>query len=287
VAHNLVAAGGEPAREPDVADYAFKQGGFMTADTRLLGRPLWYELMTTDMKAAEAFYTDVIGWTAAPFDASPEPYTMFSRTGDIAVAGVMTTPADLKAPPFWSMYVGVPKLEDAAAHITRRGGRACSPVIQVPTVGRMQMMTDPQGAAFYIYEPARDEQRPETAAEVGEASWHELMTTDAAAASAFYREVFRWEPSEAMDMGEMGTYQMFNRPHGMIGGMMNKPAEMAHVPPHWQIYFRVPDITAAVDRITSSGGQILNGPMEVPGGDMVVNAMDPQGAAFSLHEKKG
>jgi len=121
---------------------------------------------------------------------------------------------------------------------------------------------------------------------VGAASWHELMTTDAAAAMKFYSEIFGWRPSETMDMGAMGTYHMFNRPHGMIGGMMNKPPEMANVPPHWMIYFRVPDINAATERIKANGGKILNGPMEVPGGDWVVNAIDPQGAAFSLHAKK-
>jgi predicted enzyme related to lactoylglutathione lyase len=147
------------------------------------------------------------------------------------------------------------------------------------------MMKDPQGAAFYIIQPAPAGERPETA-EIGEASWHELMTTDAPAAMKFYSEVFGWQPGEAMDMGPMGKYYMFNRPHGAIGGMMNKPPEMAHVPPHWMIYFRVPDIDAAADRVTVNGGKILNGPMEVPGGDRIVNAVDPQGAAFSLHERK-
>ena len=256
------------------------------AASTLLGRPLWYELMTTDMPAAEAFYRTVVGWTSMPFEGSPQPYTMFTRSGNVPVAGLMAKPDGTEAPSFWAMYVGVPKLEDAAAHITRRGGRESSPVITVPTVGRMQMMQDPQGAAFYIYEPASMDFPPEAAAEVGEASWHELMTTDAPAAMAFYSEVFGWQPSDALDMGDMGTYQMFNRPHGMIGGMMNKPPEMAHVPPNWQIYFRVPDITAATERITAHGGQILNGPMEVPGGDMIVNAMDPQGAAFALHARK-
>jgi predicted enzyme related to lactoylglutathione lyase len=257
----------------------------VTAST-LLGRPLWYELMTTDTKAAETFYKTVIGWTAKPFDGSPQPYTTFSRGGDTPVAGLMERPADLNAPPFWAMYVGVPKLEDAAAHIRRLGGRECSPVIEVPGVGRMQMMSDPQGAAFYVYEPEWTELPPEGTPEVGEGSWHELMTTDAPAAMKFYADVFGWTPSEAMDMGPLGKYQMFDRPHGMIGGMMNKPPEMADVPPNWQIYFRVKDIDAAVERITAGGGRILNGPMEVPGGDRVVNAMDPQGAAFSLHERK-
>ena len=258
----------------------------MTVGTStLLGRPLWFELMTTDMKAAEAFYRPVVGWTAVPFEGSPQPYSMFTRSGEVPVAGFMTKPDEVDAPPFWAMYIGVPALEDAAAHVKRLGGREMSPVIEVPDIGRMQMMTDPQGAAFYIYEPASTDQPPEGAPDVGEASWLELMTTDVPAAMTFYNDVFGWQTSEAMDMGELGTYQMFNRPHGMIGGMMNKPPELAAVPPNWQIYFRVPDINAAVERIKANGGQILNGPMEVPGGDWIVNAMDPQGAAFSLHAK--
>ncbi|HEY0872321.1 MAG TPA: VOC family protein [Vicinamibacterales bacterium] len=256
----------------------------VTAST-LLGRPLWYELMTTDMDGAASFYGAVIGWTSRAFEGTPQPYSVFERAKDAPSAGFMTKPEEVPGPPFWSMYVGVPKLEEAAAHIKRLGGQECSPVIEVPGVGRMQMMNDPQGAAFYIYEPASTDQPPEGPPAVGEASWHELMTTDAPAAMRFYQEVFGWQPSEAMDMGELGAYQMFNRPHGMIGGMMNKPPEMANVPPNWQIYFLVPDINEAVDRIKANGGQVLNGPMEVPGGDWVLNGMDPQGAAFSLHAK--
>jgi len=256
------------------------------ATSTLLGRPLWYELMTTDMKAAEAFYRAVVGWKTAPFDGAGQPYTMFNRSADVSVGGVMTKPAEVKAPPFWAMYVGVPKIEEAAAQIKRLGGTAHTEVIEIPTVGRMQLMMDPQGAAFYIYEPARAERPPEGAPELGDGSWHELMTSDVPAAMKFYQQVFGWQPSDTMDMGEMGKYQMFNRPHGMIGGMMNKPPELANVPPNWQIYFRVPDVDAAVQRITANGGQIANGPMDVPGGDRILNAVDPQGAHFSLHSKK-
>ena len=198
----------------------------------------------------------------------------------------MKTPEGMNAPPFWAMYIGVPKLEEAVSQIEQLGGSQMSPVIDVPTIGRMQMVRDPQGAAFYVYEPSNDPKQPEGAPEVGEGSWLELMTTDAPAALKFYSDVFGWQPSETMDMGPMGKYYMFNRPHGMIGGMMNKPPEMANVPPNWQIYFRVPDVDAAVQRITANGGQIANGPMDVPGGDRILNAVDPQGAHFSLHSKK-
>lgn len=90
-----------------------------------------------------------------------------------------------------------------------------------------------------------------------------------------------------MDMGPMGTYHMFGRHLGSLGGMMNKSAETAQVPPNWSLYFRVPDLEAAVARVTANGGKVLNGPMEVPGGDHIVNCMDPQGAAFSKHARKG
>jgi len=257
-----------------------------TAASTLLGRPVWYELMTTDTEAAEKFYKNVIGWTSEPFPGAQNPYTVFKRSPKDQVAGVMPRPDGMNMPPFWAMYVAVPSLDEAVTHIKRLGGSALSGVIDVPTVGRLQMMKDPQGAAFYIIQPTPREERPETPPQVGDASWHELMTTDAPAAMKFYGDLFGWQPGEAMDMGDQGKYHIFTRPHGMIGGMMNKPPAMATVPPHWMIYFRVPDINAAVERVKANGGQILNGPMEVPGGSKIVNAMDPQGAGFSLHELK-
>jgi predicted enzyme related to lactoylglutathione lyase len=252
----------------------------------LLGRPLWYELMTTDMKAAESFYRNVVGWQTEPFDGAGQPYTALNRDGGTAIGGVMKRPDDVKAPPFWAMYIGVPNLEEAVQKIKRLGGREHTGVIDIPNIGRMQMMADPQGAVFYIHQPANDPQGAEAAPEIGEASWRELMTTDALAAMTFYEQMFGWHQSQAMDMGQMGTYYIFNRPHGQIGGMMNKGPEMANVPPHWQIYFRVPDVHAAAERIKANGGQVINGPMEVPDGDWILNAIDPQGAVFGLHSKK-
>jgi predicted enzyme related to lactoylglutathione lyase len=256
------------------------------ATSTMLGRPVWYELMTTDMKTAESFYKTVVGWTTEPFAGAGKPYTALNRSGKVGVGGIMEKPAEVKAPPFWAMYVAVPKLEDAVSHITRLGGKTHTDVISIKDVGRMRLMMDPQGAAFYILEPASAERRPEGAAEIGDASWYELMTTEPEAAMRFYHDVFGWEPGQSMDMGEMGPYQIFNRPHGQIGGIMKKPAQMANAPSNWQIYFRVPDVDAAAERIKAAGGKILNGPMDVPDGDRILNAMDPQGAAFGLHAKK-
>src|SRR5262245_43018140 len=258
----------------------------MTASPMLV-RPLWYELMTSDLGAAESFYKTVVGWTTAPFEGSPMPYTMWMR-GSVPVGGAMTLPAEVKSagvPPHWMMYVGTPSIEETVAHVERLGGMAVSPVIEVPNVGRFRAMRDPQGAHFSLYQPQNDP-HPEALPEVGNTSWHELMTTDPEAAKAFYRDLFGWQETSVMDMGPMGKYHMFGRGLGPMGGMMNKPAEMASVPPNWLYYFLVPDINAATARVTANGGKILNGPMEVPGGDWIAQAMDPQGAAFALHQRK-
>lgn len=252
----------------------------------LLGRVLWYELMTTDVAAAKAFYTKVIGWTVAPFQGAQDGYEIWKRAGDVGVGGVMTIPPGMNFPPHWGMYVGVPKLEEAVAQIEVRGGSALSPLIDIPEVGRMRTMRDPQGAAFSILQPYPEGTPSDRQPETGEVSWHELYTTDAEAALKFYGELFGWQPTEALDMGPMGKYHMFARGVGFGGGMMNISKEMGQMPPNWNFYVRVPDVHEAVERVKANGGQVLNGPMEVPGGDWAVNCMDPQGAAFGLHHTK-
>src|SRR5215210_1247122 len=98
----------------------------MALSSSMLGRPIWYELMTADTAAAETFYKNVVGWTAAPFGASPQPYTIFKRSGDAGVAGMMKMPDGMNVPPFWAMYVGVPDFAAAVAHIKRAGGSELS-----------------------------------------------------------------------------------------------------------------------------------------------------------------
>ena len=66
-----------------------------TAVSPMLGRPVWYELMTSDPAAAESFYKNVVGWTSAPFEGSPDPYTVFKRSGQVQVAGLLKTPAGM------------------------------------------------------------------------------------------------------------------------------------------------------------------------------------------------
>ena len=86
------------------------------APAQILGRHVWSELMTTDVKGAEDFYKRVIGWTAEPFPNSPNPYIQFKRPGGAGAAGLMERPAGMNMPPFWSMYIAVPDLDEMAGH---------------------------------------------------------------------------------------------------------------------------------------------------------------------------
>ena len=88
-----------------------------------------------------------------------------------------------------------------------------------------------------------------------------------------------------MDMGENGTYQMFSRKGVLLGGMFNASPQMP-APPGWLHYVLVDDLNRAIEAVKSGGGQVLNGPMEVPGGDWIAQCMDPQGAMFAVHARK-
>jgi predicted enzyme related to lactoylglutathione lyase len=146
------------------------------------------------------------------------------------------------------------------------------------------VVDDPQRASFVLFRaanPGPDQPPPGLLGRIG---WHELYATDWAQALAFYRALFGWQQAEAIDLGAMGTYQTFSVGGETIGGMFNKPPAIPAT--FWLFYVNVDDIDAALARVTAAGGQILNGPMQVPGGDWIIQAQDPQGAMFALVGKR-
>lgn len=251
------------------------------------GKFVWYELMTTDMKAAEAFYTDVVGWTSTDSGNTDMDYTLFLAEG-VRVAGLMTMPAEalkMNVPPAWLGYIGVDDVDASAKKLAELGGTVHRAPDDIPGIGRFAIVTDPHGAAFALFR-GNDGDMPEIAQQAnGNIGWHELMAGDLATEYPFYEKLFGWTKDQTMPMGEMGDYQLFAHASVPIGGMMTKPANMP-APPHWGFYFNVEALDAATGRAEARGGKILNGPMEVPGGAWVVNCVDPQGAHFNLVSMK-
>jgi hypothetical protein len=251
------------------------------------GRFYWYDLMTTDVEGAKSFYTKLIGWGTMNWDGAGQSYTMWTN-GKTPIGGVNTLPEDARkagAPPHWLSYVLVPKVDETLSQVEKLGGKVLVPGMDIPTVGRFGVFSDPQGAVLAAFTPL--EEAPGAAPKTGDFSWHELATSDPAGALSFYQKLFSWEKGDAIDMGEMGIYQMYKRKGGdfPLGGIFKKPAEMPVSA--WLYYALVSDVKKSVDEVKNLGGQILNGPMEVPGGDLIAQCLDPQGAAFALHSRKG
>ncbi len=244
---------------------------------------IWYDVMTTAPEAATSFYRDVIGWSARDSGVHGANYTLLSF-GDAMVGGLMATPPEALAmgvPPCWTGYIGVPDVDAHVRRVLAAGGAERRAATDIPSVGRYAVVADPQGAVFILFTPAGIPQRPNIAPGApGHVGWHELYAVDGATAFDFYHDMFGWTKSEAIDMGPMGTYQLFAAGGEPCGGMMTRPAEAPG--PCWGYYFNVATINAAVARVHDAGGKVRHGPMQVPGGMWVAQCSDPQGAAFGM-----
>lgn len=253
---------------------------------------IWYELLTDNADAAAAFYGKVIGWTTQSAGMPDMDYRFFS-SGDGSdtkdgVAGFMAITPDLAAggaQPAWFGYIGVDDVDATVAALTAAAGTVLTPAMDLDGVGRMALVADPQGAPFYVMKGASDETSYSFAAQepkVGHCAWNELSTIDPEAAKAFYGTLFGWTKDGDMDMGPMGKYEFLKASDGRfaLGAVMPKMPEMPVSA--WSYYFRVPDIDAGAAAIGAHGGTILQPPIEIPGGDYSLMALDPAGAAFGL-----
>ena len=248
------------------------------------GRFVWYEDLAKDPKAAIDFYTEVVGWKTQPFTESGHDYVMWVGSQG-PLGGVMKLPdeaAKMGTPPHWMAHVQVENVDATAALAQKLGGTVHKEPTDNPTVGRFAVIGDPQGAFVSIFTP----NTPMTlhdSSKAGEFCWNELMTSDSFGAFNFYSQLFGWKIINELDMGPIGTYRIFGIGDKQMGGMMNIP-KGASMPPTWIYYTETSDLDAALERAKKRGATVMNGPMEVPGGGRIAQLMDPQGAAFALHQ---
>jgi predicted enzyme related to lactoylglutathione lyase len=250
--------------------------------TNAHGSWIWYELLTADAGKAKAFYDSVCAWN---IDAQPAPGGMDYRminAADGAAGGVMQLNADMLAggaKPTWLGYIGVDDVDASVAAVVAAGGQVQLPAFDIPEVGRLAMVTDPQGNPFYVMRGAT-EGHSSTAYQrlgFGHVAWNELRTSDDAAALAFYGKLFNINTAGVMPMGEMGDYTFIGNGDSkgeMVGAVMKAPPG---APTGWGFYFRVPDITEAQAKVEAGGGKVTMGPHQVPGGEWVINVTDPEG----------
>ena len=255
----------------------------------LQGSWVWYELMTPDPEGAKAFYEAVVGWQMA-LGPSEDDYGFVTAPDGAMVGGILRLSNDMcehGAKAGWLGYLGVDDVDASIRAIKAKGGKSVMPARDVEIAGRIALVADPGGVPFYIMKPS-----PPPGSEGGESTafqadithghcgWNELMAADAARETQFYTELFGWSLPEPMDMGEYGKYQFVAHDGVTVGAIMGTMPDARH--PLWSHYFWVPSIAAAKSRIEQHGGQVINGPMQVPGDGWIVQGIDPQGAMFSL-----
>ena len=249
---------------------------------------IWYELMSADPEGSKAFYDAVVGWTISDAEPAYNGYRMIGRSDGGFAGGVLPLTDEMQqhgARPTWLGYISVPEVDEAARSIEGAGGKTLMPATDIPNVGRIAMVADPQGAPFYVMKPTPPTNDPNAKSDVfapteqQRVGWNELNTSDPAAGRKFYGDQFGWDTNDFMDMGEMGEYRFIDHHGARLGALCGV---MPGGRPAWRFYFRVPSITKAKDVIEARGGTVRVGPMQVPTGDYIVIGSDPQGAEFAL-----
>jgi predicted enzyme related to lactoylglutathione lyase len=246
----------------------------------------WYELITTDVTAAGAFYRDVVGWGTKADSTSQLPYALFT-TGEVSTAGLMELPEEgrkMGAMPRWMGYVGISDVHAAADRIKRLGGAVYVPPTDT-NIGRISVVADPHTATFGVVDRLRvTPQLPTDFGKPGRIGWHELFAADLDKEVAFYCALFGWQKTNT-ENHLADAYVSLSSGGQIIAGAFKKPPGGSL--PFWLFYVNVDDLDAAAERVRAGGGQALFNDVELPSGLWVAHCVDPQGAAFALQGKKG
>ena len=243
-----------------------------TIGTRV-GQFVWHELMTADVDAAKAFYSELFGWEFEIYKPGEMDYAMISAKGQTH-GGFMALDPERGIPPHWIGHVLVEDADQALARAEKVGGKAAFGPLDIPEIGRFAIIADPQGGVVSAYAPAG-----EGPAGTGTFLWDEFLAADVEGAKAYYTEVFGWT-TEAMDMGGAGTYTLFKRDGASVAGLMKNPAE--HAPPHWLTYIATGDVDATIEKAGALGATVYAPAMDVPGVGRFAVLGDPTGAAFGI-----
>lgn len=246
------------------------------------GTPIWYELLTNDAAASTTFYEEVIGWRVQPPQPGDEKEYRTLDTGHGLVGGMMQLSDQMRsngARPTWLFYIGVDDVDATAKKVEAAGGKILMAAFDIPNIGRLAMIADPQGIPLYIMRGASD--GTSTAFDrhgMGKCNWNELATPNQAEGNAFYEKVFGWKYPDKMSMPN-GDYVFAAVGETTFGATM---PQTPGAPQGWQFYFRTPDIEVAAEKVKKAGGKVHAGPMEVPGGDRVIVASDVHGVPFGV-----
>jgi predicted enzyme related to lactoylglutathione lyase len=245
------------------------------------GEFCWYELGTTDVDGARSFYTSLFGWSTNDVPMGPMGiYTLFRhRDQDLAGMYKLEGPQFAGVPPHWMVYVATDDVDRTVARVGALGGTVLGEPMDVPNVGRIAFLQDPQGAAIAVFQAGEHAGAGRFDMEPHTFGWSELTTADPAAAIDFYTVLFGWHAKPSAPAMAYTEWQVDGR---SIGGMLKSEPSWGHHPPSWLNYLAVPDCDGTVAQATALGGRIVMPPREIAGVGRFAVLADPQGARFAV-----
>jgi len=235
------------------------------------GSFVWHELVVPDIDKAKRFYPETLGWGTTEMDMGDFMYTMLTE-GESTKGGVVN-PQGGPQPPHWANYLSVDDVDAAVARVEKAGGKVLAPAFDVPTVGRMAPVADPQGATLYLFKGANDDDETERM------HWNELWAKDAEAVLDFYKAVANVTVEE-MEMPTGKYYVLKTDDDRSLGGVMTSPDPK--VPPMWLPYISVEDTDATLTRAEQNGGKVIAKPQDVEGVGRFGIIADDQGAVVGV-----
>jgi uncharacterized protein len=263
------------------------------------GVPCWVQGVYPDPAAAVAFYAELFGWEAENLMPADDPGDYFVcrlRGRDVAA---IVSQHGAPAPPsaVWATHVWVESADEAAAKVNEAGGSVIGERFDSPGGGRQAVLSDPSGAVFCVWEP-RERRGAQLVNEPGAWAMSALSTPDPAGSKRFYGAVFGWE-TETLGLGD-AEMTMWKLP-GYVGGEPQQPVardviatmvppdgDAADVPPRWNVDFWILSVDKAVGKAKELGGEVLNGPYNIPDvGLRQAVIADPHGATLSLTQPPG
>jgi hypothetical protein len=269
-------------------------------DGYMPGVPCWIDTSQPDPEAATAFYGNVFGWEfedVMPPDSPGRYFIARLRGGDVAAVG--SQPEGGPPMAVWNTYIWVDSADETAEKVRAAGGQVLTEPFDVMNAGRMAVFTDPEGAAFCVWQ-AKEHKGARIVNEPGSLNFNGLNTRDPESAKSFYGSVFGWKTldlggggamwqlpgyAEFLERSDPGLRERMTEagaPEGFadVVAAINPIADdQPDVPAHWSVTFAVDDADATADKAAELGGQVVVPPFDAPWVRMTV-ITDPQGATF-------
>ena len=269
-------------------------------DGYIPGVPCWVDTSQPDPEAAVDFYSSLFGWEfedVVPPGSEGQYFIARLHGGDVAAVGSIPE----SAPPMamWNTYVWVESADETAAKVRDAGGGVAMEPFDVMGAGRMAVFTDPEGAAFCVWQ-AKEHKGARVVNEPGSLNFNGLSTRDGEGARSFYGSVFGWETlvleggAELWTLPGYGDYLARDNPdlrkqvteaggpagfEDVVASINPIADDQPGVPAHWNVTFAVDDADAIAEKTTELGGKVAVPPFDAPWVRMTI-LTDPQGATF-------